>query len=189
MAVCDACIMDAECASGVCSTTPGDVGGRCVEACAAGGCGEGFVCTAGMCMPEDNRCDAFLDEELCNDVDDNGDGAVDEGCRASEPGERCYYQSDCGDEAVCAGGTCAPLCERDAECGTGICTGAALPDGSTPEGVRICGVSFQDASCLDFLCSGQAIPPQFAAAIVECLNDASTDPDQICAEAGACLSF
>ena len=189
LAVCDACIMDAECASGICSTTPGDVGGRCVEACDAGGCADGFVCTAGMCMPEDNRCDDLLDEELCNDVDDNGDGAVDEGCRASEPGARCYYQSDCGDEAVCAGGTCAPLCERDAECGNGICTGAALPDGSTPEGVRICGVSFQDASCLDFLCSGQAIPPQFAAAIVECLNNVDADSDQICGEAGACLSF
>jgi hypothetical protein len=189
LAVCEPCITDGECGTGVCSVTPNDVGGRCLQPCEGGDdCGAGETCTAGLCLPENGRCDAVLADEECNGVDDTGDGVADEGCRTNDVGEGCYFQSDCDSDAICTGGSCTPRCERDADCGNGICAQAALPDGTISD-ERVCGFSFQETSCIDFICNGTQIPEQFVGALVDCLNAVNPTGANLCVDARECLPF
>jgi hypothetical protein len=96
-----------------------DCAARCVAAGFAGG-----GCSVGTCACWDTEAG-----ERCDDgLDNNGNGAVDEGCPCT-PGETkpCYV----GPPATRGQGTCrdsAPSCVGDGEFGSwGDCTGQVLP--------------------------------------------------------------
>lgn len=78
-----ACVTDEDCESGRCVDLDG--ASLCLGPCSPdAGCAEGFACealehdggTAFFCVPDPDACVAV--DELCNDADDDCDGAVDE---------------------------------------------------------------------------------------------------------------
>ncbi len=132
----------------------GDVSGAACEAGQVRGCGAALgrceageqVCVEGrwstclggigpdpeVCNEVDDDCDGAADEGLqnacggcgavpeehCNNADEDCDGAVDEGCECAEGAER-----DCGREA----GECAAGLQRCGAMGWGACEGAVEP--------------------------------------------------------------
>jgi hypothetical protein len=98
-----------------------------------------------------------LEEELCNGLDDNCDGEVDEGCTFEEVCEPCATNGDCL-SGICAvtpgdvGGRCLELCDSDS-CETGYTCDSGY---CVPESGR-CDTCDDDESCngVDDDCDGE----------------------------------
>ncbi|MBI5489362.1 MAG: hypothetical protein HY905_18665 [Deltaproteobacteria bacterium] len=118
------CASDADCDDGLFCTTESCVGGACVvlpdvpcddgDPATVDVCDEAAdVCTHGGCSPA---------AEVCNGIDDDCDGVVDEGCSCGSG------ETDCGgvcvdllfDELNC--GACGSACAAGQTCLRGICT-------------------------------------------------------------------
>jgi Cys-rich repeat protein len=129
------CGADAECAAGEAC-----VGGLCVayadvlECGSDADCPAGAACTAGECVFDPSA----EGPELCNGLDDDGDGVVDEGCASLG----CTSDDDCadGDPATtdaCVDGVCVSgldgcgaegvVCPAGQTCVDGVCREVELP--------------------------------------------------------------
>ncbi len=111
------CVCEPECAGKTCG--PDGCGGSCGECPGGQACG-----TAGSCLPSDCNHDAVCQtwedpagcpdctgpgRELCNGVDDDGDGAIDE--------------DGCADGSACVAGTCVDACADECAAGARRCLG------------------------------------------------------------------
>ncbi|MCB9537416.1 MAG: putative metal-binding motif-containing protein [Myxococcales bacterium] len=83
-------------------------------------CDAGDVCVDGVCGPGQRA-------EVCNGLDDDGDGQVDEGLNCGQPG--CADDAACPPNAACIDGECVVACAADADCAdpgdvciNGLCT-------------------------------------------------------------------
>ena len=164
------------CASGLCAQTDHDTEPRCLEACDAGSCSQGFKCQAGLCVPEKGRCAAPA-QEACNSVDDDLDGKVDEGvCEADEP---CQVDAACPEGELCAGGLCVEACNSTSECADdrAECVERTGRYGE-PDGKRICNSPLD--LCLSYVCT---LPESSVQEFVTCVG---TEPTT-CDEAFACV--
>ncbi len=174
-----------------------DLGGAVCATGLPGRCAQGVL----DCVDGEPTCDADLEavEEVCNRVDDNCDGRVDEDLRdvcgqcagGAIPAEACDGEdNDCNgvvdDEAacdaglVCIAGACRAECDDENPCGDGeVCGG----DGCQP----IC----HEVECADGMAcdeGGQCVDPCAAVECdegLECINGNCAQPGD-CIEAG-CL--
>lgn len=161
---CEPCELDAACASGFCVQTPNDTEPRCLDACVAGACADGFVCRENLCVPGKGRC-AAPEQEVCDGVDDDLNGKIDEGC----PGQRieCLDDSACEDGKVCAGGSCFFACKDPSDCSgaDAECTTRTDRYGRV-DGTKVCNTPFDP--CVDQICQlGEATLLQFVACVAE----------------------
>ncbi|MSP60455.1 MAG: hypothetical protein EXR72_08945 [Myxococcales bacterium] len=138
------CDVDADCASGTCTTEHRCGASRRSGICKAGGCEgapcrldydcqEALVCSYGLCRPSSCRDGSRSSTET--DVDCGGPR-----CPACGEARFCSYDSDCAPGLACAPkiGVCVPC--RDCGGSCGLCM-----NGST------CG---SDADCSSYACSG-----------------------------------
>jgi subtilisin family serine protease len=176
-AVCEPCAFDAACASGLCAQTDNDTEPRCLEACSEGTCGDGFSCEEGLCVPTDTRCAAPANE-VCNRVDDNLDGRVDEGC---PPDAGCFVDAACGEGEVCLGFECVPSCETSADCEEDVECVLRTDRYGEPDGKRGCVRPF--SPCRDWICNDD--DSATLESFVSCIE---SEPDS-CDEAFGCLSI
>jgi subtilisin family serine protease len=116
---CDVCRTTADCVSGsVCQALP-SLGILTCIAPVGGGCAAGTHEVAGYCVPDPSTCDLCAPIEYCNGRDDDCDGQADED-GACEEGARCFFEGPgCGEGMACAGTSCVPVCEDDADCAEG----------------------------------------------------------------------
>ncbi|MCW5897817.1 MAG: putative metal-binding motif-containing protein [Flavobacteriales bacterium] len=190
----------ANCTDGIKNGTETDVdcGGPDCPPCAQGqgcdlnnDCGPGLVCQGGTCLPEcpdadgdgwttcagdcdDNNPNVYPGAfEICNGIDDNCDGQIDEGacanctdgikngaetdvdcggpdCPPCAQGQGCDLNNDCGPGLVCQGGTCQPECP-DAD-GDGWTTCAGDCDDNNP---NVYPGAFEFCNGIDDNCDGQ----------------------------------
>jgi hypothetical protein len=176
-AVCEPCAFDAACASGYCAQTDNDTEPRCLEACTEGACGDGFSCRDALCVPTDTRC-APAANEICNYVDDNLDGTVDEGCPDDRP---CFVDAACGEGEICLGFECKPSCETNADCAEDTECVLRTDRYGDPDGKRGCLRPF--SPCRDWICTDDDTAT--LESFVSCIE---AEPDS-CDEAYACLQI
>lgn len=185
VADCGACILHEECESGICAQTPNDSSERCLPACETqDDCDEDWTCQAGACVPPMGRCDAPLEEELCNGRDDTLTGQADinpDGSNACNAGTgRCRHDSQCSDGYVCLGEECQQICSSDQDCtnqNAASCTPAKDAWGNEMD-VSICAQGMA-ATCVNTNCVGPpfgAGNPGFASRFSLCLDDVEYAP-------------
>lgn len=182
------CGCDAATGMWVCTADCGP-GGYCVpqQPCGANGaCPPGSMCdAAGQCIPA-----CTPSPEVCNAVDDDCDGVIDE---QEDPSI-----SLCANGAVCVMGQCGGslICMTDADCPpntlcqNGVCGGAACTtevcngldddcdgviDNATP-GATLC---MNGAVCVNGQCGGNPM---------QCGPNTPCPPGQMCSAAGVCVT-
>jgi subtilisin family serine protease len=145
---CGACALDAMCESGLCAQTDNDTEPRCLAPCNEGACSDGFTCQAGLCVPPKGRC-AEPAQEVCNSVDDDLNGTVDEGVCPADT--YCQVDAACADGELCVGGSCRPTCTTASDCenDSADCVPRTGRYGE-PDGQRIC--SSDSDLCVTYVC-------------------------------------
>jgi len=150
IATCGACALDAACASETCVQTPGDTEPRCLATCVEGACDAGFACEQGLCVPTTGRC-AAPGVELCNGVDDDLNGKIDDTDSCQGQGA-CYADSECNEGEVCAGGSCLPTCTTQSDClGPNDECSVRTDRYGRSDGTRVCSAPFDP--CVDAICA------------------------------------
>ena len=137
------CTMDTECPTGPCVPVGGGEG-RCSAGCIADSrCPAGWRCETNVCA-----CNASV--EVCDSLDNDCDGHVDEGAGAAigcGPNEICgAIGCTCGSVNQCEG-RCVDLAGDPANCGT---CGTVCPSGACADG-RCCTVEAAGGGALDLL--------------------------------------
>ena len=180
-----ACATDADCAatelcvSGACVTPPTTV------TCAADAdCPSGGRCDGGTCV-------AACVAEVCNGLDDDCDGSVDEGC-----GGTCASDADCASGEACVSGSCraATSCASDADCAPSeVCVSGTCASSCSAE---VCGNGLDD-DCDGFVdegCSARTCRSDGDCARGEvcsggvCTVSSACASDADCAPSEACVS-
>lgn len=186
---CEPCAANGDCSSGRCAWTPGDDAPRCLDVCDDDeGCGAGFDCANGVCVPDDGRCDDATDE-VCNGVDDDLDGDVDEDEVCDTTTAVCRFDAECNAGDVCLFGGCVSACTTDDECGDSEACGEITRRYGLADGTTACVPTFNVAAfCTQFVCGGQ-IPEAFADALVDCVIGSvdAGDFDDVCLAASQCI--
>ena len=182
-AFCEPCDYTDACA-GTCVRLEGDVGPSCLAECGEdSACGEGTICTEGLCVPESGRC-SDVSDEVCDGVDNDGDGDVDEGaCDLSEDGQ-CLFNGECQPGSLCVQGICADTCADDSECEDAPCLNLSTQYGD-PDEASVCdpGGNF-DFTCLEACQLLYDNAPQFFDFVASCITNAAT-----CDDVQACVPF
>lgn len=131
-------------------------------------------------------------EEVCNGIDDNCDGTVDENCTLAEACTPCERDGQCA-SGVCAytpgdyGARCVEACASDGSCGDGFACegGVCLPDSGR------CDACASDEACngVDDDCSGAADDGGVCSATEsgECYFDAECEEGWVCSVVGRCV--
>ena len=135
----------------------------------------------GLCVPASGRC-SDVSEELCDGVDNDGDGEIDEGaCDLSEDGS-CLYSGECAPGSVCLQGICATTCDSDEDCEDSPCLNLSTQYGE-PDEISVCdpGGNF-DFTCLEACTLLYQQAPQFFDFVAGCITNATT-----CDEVQACV--
>lgn len=182
---CGACLFHEQCESGICAHTPNDATERCLPSCSeTSDCDEDWTCEAGACVPPNGRCDALLDEEVCNGLDDTGTGEADvnpDGTNACNQGTgRCVFESQCRSGFTCLGQECRQICSTDQDCqsqNAASCVQAKDAWGNELD-ISIC-VQGLAANCVNSNCVGPPFgvaTPGFANRLALCLDEVEFAP-------------
>jgi len=178
---CEPCTLADSCGDG-CVWLAGDTTPSCLSACEDDqGCLDGETCTEGLCVPASGRC-SDTTEEVCDGVDNDGDGEIDEGaCDLSEDGT-CLFSGECAPGSVCLQGVCATTCTADEDCEDSPCLNLSTQYGE-PDEVSVCdpGGNF-DFTCLEACQLLYEQAPQFFDFVAGCITNATT-----CEEVQACV--
>ena len=180
-AACEPCTLADSCGDS-CVWLAGDTTPSCLAACSDDdACQDGETCTEGLCVPASGRCSEPT-EELCDGVDNDGDGEIDEGaCDLSEDGT-CLFSGECAPGSVCLQGICATTCESDEDCEESPCLNLSTQYGE-PDSISVCdpGGNF-DFTCLEACQLLYEQAPQFFDFVAGCITNAAT-----CEEVQACV--
>ena len=177
LTACAPCGDHGECGpDNLCANLPNDTGAFCLAPCgAADVCPTEHSCESGFCVPDSGRCSAASDE-VCNGIDDNLDGVVDEsGCQPSMTGE-CISDAQCP-SGVCAGGFCDSPCEDEEDCEGAECLAAATRYGEASDARRLCAqgeIPTLELCTLDFCLGG--LPVEARDALIMCVREAAECP-------------
>ena len=178
---CEPCTLADSCGDS-CVWLAGDTTPSCLAECSdSSGCEADETCTEGLCVPNSGRCSEPGDE-VCDGVDNDGDGEIDEGaCDLSEDGT-CLFSGECAPGSVCLQGICATTCTADEDCEDSPCLNLSTQYGE-PDSVSVCdpGGNF-DFTCLEACQLLYEQAPQFFDFVAGCITNATT-----CEEVQACV--
>lgn len=157
-------------------------------------CGNGFLCEAGSCK----KVPCSQKTEVCNGIDDNCDGTVDEGtlCGTGEAciqgtcqkpptpptPPSCRTSAECAAGETCQQGSCqkspTPGCRSHSDCSTGETCENGTCQGQSTRGCRSNTECGQDEECVRYTCIKKVPGP--------CQSDRDCGSNQICGR-GVCM--